>query len=48
MDRRLVLWVDFGVSVVWIGVGFVVVVLWQRWVCCGGAVVVYNGNIKHL
>ena len=34
VDRR---WV--GVSVVWIGAGFVMVVLWWRWVCCGGAVV---------
>ena len=23
---------------------FIVVVLWWRWVCCGGAMVVCNGN----
>ena len=28
--------------------GFVVVVLWRRWVCCGGSVVVCNSNTQQL
>ena len=26
---------------------FVVVVLWRHWVCCGGVVLVCNGNTQH-
>ena len=39
-------WLSFNFTMVVGGVEFVVVVLWQRWVCCSGVVVVCNGNIK--
>ena len=39
-------WLSFNFTMVVGGVEFVVVVLWRRWVCCGGVVVVCNGNIK--
>ena len=39
-------WLSFNFTMVVGSVEFVVVVLWRRWVCCGGVVVVCNGNIK--
>ena len=57
---RLGFWVSIGVLLRWVAVAalggaefmfrwcFVVVVLWQRWVSYGGAVVVCNGNTKQL
>ena len=50
---RFVFWWCFVVVVLWrhcvgLGLCFGGVLLWWHWVCCGGIVVVCNGNTKQL